>query len=419
MEKRRSLLAILWALRRVSGEVSSSRPFSKMSRKPLDDNPIGGGAINEKKRSFGSPADGAYADDEKDKLADSDFDPILRKSHLFHSIEGLDRYPNYLSRWNENDIDLLEEALQHQLKKVQTQRKEVVQRRLEIKTLIDHILVQNKSYQKLTVQPSSWEEVHTILDASARKAIFRSSWFRQKQPTIQDVINGEALVELDTSHLEGVMDQECFDVYSIRILQESFCREIRDFVRHVHEQGKTDPRFQHLDLGRRPLDLDSVGLGWLNDLLFQLILRPISRHLFTSTETVRDLDWRQGYVAGYAADPDDGRPRSKLVTHTDDSEVTLNLGLGEDFEGGDVEFLGLRGTKRAGQQIIDSIHPRIGYALIHAGRHFHQVTPVTKGSRYALILWARSWQGIRRESCPCCWLNRREKGDCICGRTWN
>jgi hypothetical protein len=36
------------------------------------------------------------------------------QSHLLHAVEGLDRYPNYLNRWNERDIDELELSLQQE-----------------------------------------------------------------------------------------------------------------------------------------------------------------------------------------------------------------------------------------------------------------------------------------------------------------
>lgn len=178
------------------------------------------------------------------------------------------------------------------------------------------------------------------------------------------------------------------------------------------------------------MNLDIIGLEWLNDLLFQLIVKPISRHLFLQSETKKELDWRNGYVAGYSSNPTlIGKPRSKLVAHTDDSEVTMNICLSDadnnEFKGGLLEFYGLRGESKNGGKdgggMIDEYQPEIGKALLHAGRHFHAVSKVESGDRYVYVIWARSYKGSRAQTCPCCWLNRRVSSSnlCICGDKWN
>ena len=60
-----------------------------------DTDQLGGGAINEKQRTLG--------DDTASNTRH--FDPLTQKSHLWHALEGLDRYPNYLSRWNDQDAN--------------------------------------------------------------------------------------------------------------------------------------------------------------------------------------------------------------------------------------------------------------------------------------------------------------------------
>jgi hypothetical protein len=187
--------------------------------------------------------------------------------------------------------------------------------------------------------------------------------------------------------------------------------------------------FRHLKLGHRPIDLDSIGLGWINDMIFHLFLHPMTTHLFAKSEQLKDtndsskqlLDWRHGYVAGYSAVPtlSRGAPRQRLVRHTDDSEVTLNCCLGGEYEGGHVQFYGLRGTDSEGQLLGTVERPNVGRALLHSGRHLHSVTDVTVGDRYALIIWSRSWSSLRAMTCPCCYLNRRQDRTCICARRWN
>ena len=99
----------------------------------------------------------------------------------------------------------------------------------------------------------------------------------------------------------------------------------------------------------------------------------------------------------------------------------MNICLSDhnDFHGGQVEFLHVRGNHREGK-VLGSYQPNIGTCIIHDGRHLHRVTDVTYGTRDVYIVWARSWKYSRSQSCPCCWLNnRRNDNSCICGPKWN
>ena len=282
--------------------------------------------------------------------------------------------------------------------------------------------------------------IHSSLKRRASRAIFSSKQFQkgssfksskqiQSIPSIQDVLQGKVKVELDSAQLEEWLDEEFFDVYSFPILSKSFCLKLREAINEIVEQSKMNETKLE-DYGRRPVELDSAGFSWINDLLFHLVLRPLSRQLFSSTEHFDDLDWRHGYIAGYSAEPAEakGTQRHKLVPHTDDSEITLNVGMGDNFEGGELSFWNLRGSTKEGIHVGD-FHPRIGCALIHSGRHLHEVQRVTKGDRYAMIIWARSWGSLRNATCPCCWIMRRRqdtnrnkpvsKHSCISGPQWN
>ena len=208
-----------------------------------------------------------------------------------------------------------------------------------------------------------------------------------------------------------------------------FCHLLRTTLRELSELSECE-EFCNLQFGRRPIDLDSVGLGWITDMLLHLFIQPITRQLFETTEQLVDndspdsspiLDWRQGYVAGYSSKPtaNKGATRQRLVPHTDDAEVTLNCCLGDTFEGGNVEFYGLRGTNEEGHLNGILMRPDVGRAVIHSGRHLHSVSEVTAGDRYSFIVWSRSWGHFRRYTCPCCFLNRRQDTKCICQMRWN
>ena len=386
---------------------------------------VGGGAINEKKRTFQQP-NGTFGFSEKEKPSStpgqpSPFDPSNR-CHLMHALEGLDRYPNYLSRWSLEDCEKLEQGLEQRLQQVKAQKQQTLERRKGLRRVVDHLCREEPEWATFLQPPESWEDVQSaILHTKASKAVFRSNFFRRNStntfPTVEDVISGKATVELDAGNLEQLIDEEVYDVYSFLLLSPSFCSKLQRFIKAVMDKLESMPEFETLN--RIMIrDLDNLGLGWINDLLLHLIVRPISRHLYKETEIHGELDWRQGFVAAYSASPTQSKPRQRLVPHTDDAEVTLNVCIGDIFEGGTLQLWGLRGTADAGTS-AGEYRPEVGRALLHAGRQLHEVTEITSGNRFAYIMWTRSWTGTRAGSCPCCWLNRREDKNCICGSRWN
>jgi hypothetical protein len=375
-----------------------------MNQQQKDDTSCqGGGAINEKQRT-------------QMTISTSQFDPRNVRAHLFHALEGMHRYPHYLSRWNERDMDELEMALQEQIHKIRQQRQQIRDRRNEIDLIVQQLWHQDERWKRFVTAPTTWDQVERyILHPAASKAIFHSrSWKKNiaADVSLSDALSGLCDIELDA--LTELMDEEQPEIFSMPLLAPEFCQTLCDYIQALSRLGN------NLQLGQRAVNLDTIGLSWLNDLIFHVILRPISRRLFGF---MGELDWRNGYVTGYAAQPSTATPRERLVTHTDDSEVTLNVCLGETFDGGLLEFRGLRGSKQQGQ-VEGTYQPESGKAILHSGRHFHDVTNVTKGQRFAWIMWGRSWQGARSKSCPCCWLNNRPEqqsrgGPCVCGKMWN
>ena len=368
-----------------------------------------GGAINEKARNTIQNVGNSSLH----KSTISAFSPCTARSHLWHALEGLDRYPNYLNRWNdEQDIDELERSLENSLKQVRQQRTMILERKKRIKELLQNVPIPSR-----LVTPESWEDLlQHRLDSSLSKAIRESRHFRKKQniPSLQRVLSGEFEIHLDAYLLEDLIEPEVQDVFFVSIFCPNFCKDMISYIRQVSTiLGKND-------ITIRPIDLDVIGLHWINNVLLHLIVRPISKHLFKNTELMEgDLDWRQGYVAAYKGQSSNTKVehQNRLVVHTDDSEITLNVGLGDDFDGGELQFWGLRDEDDP--QLLGTYSPVPGRALLHAGRHFHQVTRVTKGERYALILWARSWSSVRAQTCPCCWMTGRRDKNCICGSSWN
>jgi len=402
------------------------------------DNDVGGGSVNEKKRQYransckpdaGSPSSLAsslstQSSSNADVSIQSVYNPTNHRSHLLHALEGLHRYPNYLSRWESGDVEALERELQRVLKQVQDQKSNTQNQRNNIELALRDFFLEHPEWKKFSTVPESWEEIREILDPRAANVVFRSQkgGTRIKELGVKDVIAGRTQIELDTGHLEEWMDEEMFDVYSFPLLSQSFCRKLCLYASSVMTYLESSPQKSEKPLRSCYRDLDNLGLAWLNDLIFHLILKPISAQLYRDTDLEGgDLDWRHGFIAAYSGNPTTSKPRQRLVPHTDDAEVTLNLCLGDKFDGGDLNFWGVRGDQTAGK-FVGEYQPEVGRAVVHSGRHLHEVTEITSGDRFALIQWARSWGSTRKQICPCCWLNGRALGDndfCIVGSRWN
>ena len=87
-------------------------------------------------------------------------------------------------------------------------------------------LKQKEQWRALFEPPSTWSEVQSqILDPRASHAIFKSKQFKNvaQRPSVQQVLTGEATVELDAHLLQELMEEELFDVYSLPLLSPEVC----------------------------------------------------------------------------------------------------------------------------------------------------------------------------------------------------
>jgi len=247
--------------------------------------------------------------------------------------------------------------------------------------------------------------------------------------------------------LSRLVVEESPFVYSFPLLAPATCEALVRRVEHYAEWEAGQPADVRNAAGfnRRHAPLKNAGLDALSDALLNRVVQPLARLLFPQVaggatdaavgkygvkvhaEAKSALDFHYAYVVGYGDEEtvaktlaDDASrsllARTKLVPHTDDSEVTLNVCLGRDFSGGELVLRGLRNTEAEGTAET-KLKPAPGRAILHLGQHLHEVEPVTAGQRFSLILWARNSQ-YRSGICPCCLVHRRTMS-CICDATWN
>lgn len=132
------------------------------------------------------------------------------------------------------------------------------------------------------------------------------------------------------------------------------------------------------------LVLNDIGLEPFFDRVLQQVLQPLSMLLFRDSTAGHALDHHHSFMVSYGVDKD-----RHLDMHTDDSEVTLNVNLIDDFTGSSLTFCGLFGTVGRRKHQISYAHKR-GRAVIHAGLHTHGAAPLKSGTRHNLVVWGRS-----------------------------
>ena len=118
---------------------------------------------------------------------------------------------------------------------------------------------------------------------------------------------------------------------------------------------------------------------------------PLALQLWPTWVSSRDCDDTYGFVVRYMLDGD-----LELSEHFDTSNVTLNLCLGKEFEGGQLCFKGVRFTESEGQQDGSVVEQVPGEAVIHLGGHRHAALPILAGVRQNLILWTWGEGGVVR-----------------------
>ena len=137
--------------------------------------------------------------------------------------------------------------------------------------------------------------------------------------------------------------------------------------------------------------LDDLDLGSFAQDLRRHVVMPLAGRWFADLGG-GELQGQYGFLAEYGLGAD-----QELGYHVDDSVVTLNICLGDDFSGAELYFRGMRCDAHRQTEATPSENFELehvpGTAVLHAGRHRHGVNPIRRGSRRNLILWCQSAEG--------------------------
>lgn len=166
-----------------------------------------------------------------------------------------------------------------------------------------------------------------------------------------------------------MVDEIAPNVIEFPLFTEKFCREI---IELAETRGKwTTDRHDHYPTTDQTME--SLGM----QLIYQAVLERIVYPLWIWYWELDGEGWNtsrsENFIAKY-----DTINQGSLDIHHDDSAITLNVRLNDDFKGGGTYIPRYKTT----------VQPRkMGHAMAHPGRitHKHGGRPVEEGTRYILV----------------------------------
>ena len=173
----------------------------------------------------------------------------------------------------------------------------------------------------------------------------------------------------DAAALAEVLTEEAPGVYSMELVTQAFATALLDELDGYRASGL--PIRRPNSMNNYGIIVNEIGLRPALDWLQQEVLQPVAAHLFPEEGAV--LDGHHSFMVQYKADEDPG-----LDMHTDDSDVTVNVCLGREFEGAGWTFCGAQGSG-AHRKFSYAYKHKVGRAVLHLGAQRHGADDIRQG----------------------------------------
>ena len=184
------------------------------------------------------------------------------------------------------------------------------------------------------------------------------------------------------------------------------CKDIVTYgLKHTADTAITGN--QQRDLGQNPLSkkeikklhrLRNSHVSWLDDPWLYKEIHPYINEAnrnagwnfewdcsesiqFTHYRLNYHYDWHRDSAEKSYDDPTDKNRMGKIRKLS----ATISLSPPEDYRGGNLEF-NFGNSIKSKATVCEEIKPQ-GSIVVFPSFMFHRVTPVTKGTRYSLVLW--------------------------------
>ena len=184
--------------------------------------------------------------------------------------------------------------------------------------------------------------------------------------------------------IPNLLRKEMDGVYSFNVFNRTFVtmfnEEINNFY-SISEYHKIPVRRPN-SMNNYGVIVNEIGMRPLVTSFQQKYLWPLSRHLFPVQAS--RFDDHHSFIVRYRADEDLG-----LDMHTDDSDVTFNVCIGEEFTGATLSFCGMFGSPDHRHHTHTYQH-EVGRAILHLGNRRHGADDIQSGRRSNLIVWSHN-----------------------------
>ncbi|KAG7594504.1 Prolyl 4-hydroxylase alpha subunit [Arabidopsis thaliana x Arabidopsis arenosa] len=168
---------------------------------------------------------------------------------------------------------------------------------------------------------------------------------------------------------------------------EKLILEVENFRKWAHETNF--PIRRPNKTSKHGVILDDFGLDIMFKKLMEDFIFPICKVFFPEVCGAM-FDSHYGFFIENGEDKD-----AELGCRVDDSEITLDVCLRKQFEGGEISFVGTRCQKHyetniKPEEVFRYYHTQ-GQAILHRGRHRHGARATTASCyRANMILWCRN-----------------------------
>ncbi|KAL1214078.1 2-oxoglutarate and iron-dependent oxygenase domain-containing protein CP2 [Cardamine amara subsp. amara] len=198
----------------------------------------------------------------------------------------------------------------------------------------------------------------------------------------------EAIREHTEEGYRRIMSEPFPGVFVFQMFRPDVLERLIQEVDHFKDWAK-ESKFQIMppnNINSHGIVLADIGMDTMLQQLVEGFIFPICRVLFNDV-CIGKFNSHHGFVVEYGMD-------AGFDIHMDDSEVTVNVCLGEQFEGGETYFRGVRCVKHVNTETLPEEMfecPHIaGQVMLHRGRHRNGSRATTMGYRANMILWCRS-----------------------------
>jgi hypothetical protein len=194
-------------------------------------------------------------------------------------------------------------------------------------------------------------------------------------------------------------------VYTGKVVSDEFCDFIMSKI-NVYENVKYKTDIHHANsMHKYTIPLEKLVLKDFIEAFVKIYLLKIIQKKFPDRFD-HGFDEIHGYIVRYSKYED-----VNLERHVDDSFVTANICLNENFLGSELVFNGVRcpihldSSFQINEEL--SITHQKAILILHDGKNRHYVNSIREGKRYSLIIWVQSNNERKK------WLSSIENELCI------